>query len=103
MDNCIGNCLQVDYESEEEEEVKEDEGKPEEENAEEESLQKPRAEKRHIPRLKGAREQSEGRKPEGDLTQMRVNAVLHSNPAIQRYCFDQEQELWCEVVITTKL
>lgn len=34
---------------------------------------------------------------------MRVNAVLQSNPAIQRYCFDQQQELWCEVSITTEL
>lgn len=88
--------LQVDYESEEEEN-KEDEGEPEEENAEEESLQQPQAEKTR------AREQSEGGKPEGDPTQMRVNAVLQSNPAIQRYCFDQEQELWCEVGIATKL
>uniref|UniRef100_H3CXM9 DNA-directed RNA polymerase subunit n=1 Tax=Tetraodon nigroviridis TaxID=99883 RepID=H3CXM9_TETNG len=69
----------------------------------EQSLQQPQAEKTRAPSLRRAREQSEGGKPEGDPTQMRVNAVLQSNPAIQRYCFDQEQELWREVGIATKL
>lgn len=30
-------------------------------------------------------------------SQMRVNSVLESNPAIERYCYDDQQELWCEV------
>uniref|UniRef100_A0A8C5GLR2 DNA-directed RNA polymerase subunit n=1 Tax=Gouania willdenowi TaxID=441366 RepID=A0A8C5GLR2_GOUWI len=33
----------------------------------------------------------------GSSVQMRVNAVLGLNPAIERYSFDQEHELWCEV------
>uniref|UniRef100_A0A671WNV0 DNA-directed RNA polymerase subunit n=1 Tax=Sparus aurata TaxID=8175 RepID=A0A671WNV0_SPAAU len=34
---------------------------------------------------------------EEPLNQMRVNAVLQSNSAIERYCYDVEHELWCEV------
>ncbi|KAF3837935.1 hypothetical protein F7725_009703 [Dissostichus mawsoni] len=28
---------------------------------------------------------------------MRINSVLQSNPAIERYSYDAESELWCEV------
>lgn len=31
------------------------------------------------------------------MSQMRVNAVLQSHPAIERYCYDHQHELWCEV------
>lgn len=94
--------LQVDYESEEEEEDKDDQCEPEEENAEEESLREPQPEPTRVPGLRRTKEKREGGKHEGDSTRMRVNAVLQSNPAIQRYCFDQQQELWCEVGITAK-
>lgn len=95
--------LQVDYESEEEEEEegKEDQCELEEEGAKEESLQESQPEATPIPPLRRREKRKEG-KHEGNTTQMRVNAVLQSNPAIQRYCFDQQQELWCEVGIITK-
>lgn len=34
---------------------------------------------------------------EETLNQMRVNAVLESNPAIERYSYDLQNELWCEI------
>lgn len=99
----------MDYESEEEEvaeeeeEHKEDQCDPVEENAEEESLQGSQPEVTHVPGPRRTKKRRETGKRVGDLAQTRVNAVLQSNPAIQRYCFDQQQELWCEVGIAAKL
>lgn len=97
-------CLQVDYESEEEEteeEDKEDQEELEEENAVEDKLQasQPDISAAHVVRsVRGRRKE---RKDEDNLNQMRVNAVLQSSPAIQRYSFDEEQQLWCEVCLNT--
>ncbi|XP_054453311.1 DNA-directed RNA polymerase I subunit RPA1 [Anoplopoma fimbria] len=96
---------EVDYESEEEDraddaEDKEDQGEDEgvvEEEEEENTLEvsqtesgRVRAEKRKRPR----RDEAEG---EEGLDQMRMNTVLESNSAIERYRYDQQHELWCEV------
>lgn len=92
-------CLQVDYESEEEEteeeEDKEDQGELEE-NAED-TLQESQPEMSAAHVVRSVRGRREERKDEDNLNQMRVNAVLQSSPAIQRYSFDEEQQLWCEV------
>lgn len=92
-------CLQVDYESEEEEtdEDKEDQGELEEDNTEQDNLQEVRPETAEAAGVRGRRD---GRKEEESPHQMRVNAVLQASPAIQRYSFDQEHQLWCEVRLT---
>ncbi|KAA8589146.1 hypothetical protein FQN60_010491, partial [Etheostoma spectabile] len=96
---------EVDYESEDEDrgddgEDKDDQGEEEEENAEEtaetttpEESQPESVGVRAERKTKRARRGGE----EESLNQMRVNSVLESNPAIERYCYDQEHELWCEV------
>lgn len=92
--------LQVDYESEEEEtdeEEKEDQGELEEESTEQDNLQEVRPE---TAEATGARGRRDGKKEEESPHQMRVNAVLQASPAIQRYSFDQEHQLWCEVRLT---
>uniref|UniRef100_A0AAQ4RE44 DNA-directed RNA polymerase subunit n=1 Tax=Gasterosteus aculeatus aculeatus TaxID=481459 RepID=A0AAQ4RE44_GASAC len=45
--------------------------------------------------------EKKARSVEGDetLDQMRTNLVLESNSAIEKYCYDQEHELWCEVCL----
>lgn len=91
-------CLQVDYESEEEktdEEDKEDQGELEEESTEQDNLQEVQPETAEATGVRGR----DGRKEESPH-QMRVNAVLQASPAIQRYSFDQEHQLWCEVRFT---
>lgn len=96
-------CLQVDYESEEEEteeEDKEDQGELEEENVED-NLQESQPEMSAAHVVRSVRGRREERKDEDNLNQMRVNAVLQSSPAIQRYSFDEEQQLWCEVCLNT--
>lgn len=93
-------CLQVDYESEEEEtdeEEKEDQGELEEESTEQDNLQDVRPETAEATGVRGRRD---GKKEEESPHQMRVNAVLQASPAIQRYSFDQEHQLWCEVRLT---
>lgn len=97
---------EVDYESEEEEgggddgEDKEDLGEEEEEaqeNVENGSLEESQSESAGVRaerRKKRARRTGGG---EESLNQMRVNSVLESNPAIERYCYDYQHELWCEV------
>lgn len=88
--------LQVDYESEEQEtdEDKEDQGELEEENTEQDHLQEVRSETAEAAGVRGRRD---GRKEEESSHQMRINAVLQASPAIQRYSFDEEHQLWCEV------
>ncbi|XP_011616408.1 DNA-directed RNA polymerase I subunit RPA1 [Takifugu rubripes] len=87
---------EVDYESEEEtdEEDKEDQGELEEESTEQNDLQEVRPETAEATGVRGRRD---GRKEEESSHQMRVNAVLQVSPAIQRYSFDQEHQLWCEL------
>ncbi|KAL7395348.1 hypothetical protein ABVT39_014959 [Epinephelus coioides] len=101
---------EVDYESEDEDkaddgEDKEDQGEEEEEV--EENVEKTTPEEsqpesagmrmeRKNKRAKGGRGGGDGEAEEA-LNQMRVNSVLESNSAIERYCYDQQYELWCEV------
>ncbi|XP_034738937.1 DNA-directed RNA polymerase I subunit RPA1 isoform X2 [Etheostoma cragini] len=96
---------EVDYESEEEDrgddgEDKDDQGEDEEENAEENAEQTTPEESQ--PESVGGRAERKTKRArrggeEESLSQMRVNSVLESNPAIERYCYDLEHELWCEV------
>uniref|UniRef100_A0A4W6FWZ2 DNA-directed RNA polymerase subunit n=1 Tax=Lates calcarifer TaxID=8187 RepID=A0A4W6FWZ2_LATCA len=69
-------------------------GKQEEESSQEESPPESAA-----GRLESKRKRVKRGGGEGDesLTQMRINSVLESNPAIERYCYDHQRELWCEV------
>ena len=95
--------LQVDYESEEEDggddgEDKEDQGEEEEEASEkaEDTLEETQPESAGL----GKQKKNKRAKRVGEeetLNQMRVNTVLQSNSAIERYCYDVEHELWCEV------
>lgn len=91
-------CLQVDYESDEEEtdeEDKEDQRELEEET-EQDNPQEARPETAEAAGVRGR----DGRKEEKSPYQMRVDAVLQASPAIQRYSFDQEHQLWCQVRTT---
>lgn len=44
----------------------------------------------------GEDEGEEGGEEEG-MSQLRVNSVLQSHPAVERYCYDYKHELWCQV------
>uniref|UniRef100_A0A669B007 DNA-directed RNA polymerase subunit n=1 Tax=Oreochromis niloticus TaxID=8128 RepID=A0A669B007_ORENI len=89
---------EVDYESEEEDdgddpEDKEDQGVEEaEETAETKAVEEPQANGRRTEKRKKGEKRVEGAE-----SQMRVNSVLESNPAIERYSYDHKHELWCEV------
>ncbi len=95
----------MDYESEEEDggddgEDKEDQGDEEEEAEakEEDTLEESQPESARVQtERKKKRAKRGGGEGEEALNQMRVNSVLESNPAIERYCYDLQQELWCEV------
>lgn len=98
---CVCVYFQVDYESEEEEgeeeagedvEDKDEQGEGEQENAEK-SVEQPESTRVSVQR----KMRGKGGGDEERLNEMRVNTVLQSNPAIERYCYDLEQELWCEV------
>ncbi|XP_068449232.1 DNA-directed RNA polymerase I subunit RPA1 [Clinocottus analis] len=96
---------EVDYESEEEDRIDdaedkedqvEDEGPEEEAQDEEEKM--PEASQSKSGKVKEKRKKKTARgdeEEEQDL--MRTNAVLDSNPAIERYRYDPQHELWCEV------
>ncbi|XP_039975895.1 DNA-directed RNA polymerase I subunit RPA1 [Xiphias gladius] len=95
---------EVDYESEEEEggddaEDKEDQGEEEEEESEENTTQEESPPESAGVRLERKKTGAKRRGAKGDdtISQMRVNSVLESNPAIQRYRYDHQHELWCEV------
>lgn len=86
----------MDYDSEEEQEEdgddredKEDPGEQPEENVES-------APEASWPELMKAKMQR-GK----NLNQLRVNSVLQSNSAIERYSYDSKHELWCEVSVDT--
>lgn len=99
--------LQVDYESEEDDdkadegEDKEDQGEAEDENEknEEDGLEDSQSQSRGEEKSKKKKKKSQktGEEQDRGENQMRVNCVLQSNPAIQRYSYDTENELWCEV------
>uniref|UniRef100_A0AAX7VDN6 DNA-directed RNA polymerase subunit n=1 Tax=Astatotilapia calliptera TaxID=8154 RepID=A0AAX7VDN6_ASTCA len=89
---------EVDYESEEEDngddpEDKEDQGV---EEAEEETnaVEEPQANGRRTEKRKKGEKRVEGAESQSE---MRVNSVLESNAAIERYSYDHKHELWCEV------
>uniref|UniRef100_A0A3B4YLU2 DNA-directed RNA polymerase subunit n=1 Tax=Seriola lalandi dorsalis TaxID=1841481 RepID=A0A3B4YLU2_SERLL len=50
-------------------------------------------------RPEGKKKRAKRREGEATLSQMRVNSVLESNPAIEKYCYDHQHELWCEVYL----
>lgn len=92
--------MQVDYESEEEDngddpEDKEDQGV---EEAEEETnaVEEPQANGRRTEKRKKGEKRVEGAESQSE---MRVNSVLESNAAIERYSYDHKHELWCEVSV----
>uniref|UniRef100_A0A665T8W7 DNA-directed RNA polymerase subunit n=1 Tax=Echeneis naucrates TaxID=173247 RepID=A0A665T8W7_ECHNA len=95
--------LQVDYESEEEDggddaEDKEDQGEEEEEKNKEQSTQEESQPESFTLRLEKSKKRAKrGEAGQKALSQMRVNSVLESNSAIERYCYDHQHELWCEV------
>ncbi|XP_035016584.1 DNA-directed RNA polymerase I subunit RPA1 [Hippoglossus stenolepis] len=99
---------EVDYESDEEDGVedaedKEDQeeevGESEEKNTQEESqpeCEGVRLDKKKKKKKRAKKGEGEEREEE-DMSQMRVNSVLQSNAAIERYCYDHQHELWCEL------
>ncbi|XP_029021337.1 DNA-directed RNA polymerase I subunit RPA1 isoform X2 [Betta splendens] len=99
---------EVDYESEEEDlgdntEDKEDQLDEEEEEEDEkgenstlEELLQESVETRMKKKKKQPKQGGAGR-GEASLSQIRINSVLESNPAIESYCYDHQHELWCEV------
>lgn len=101
--------LQVDYESEEddvgddaedkEDQVEEEEEEKVESNTLEEAPPESAATRVEKKKKKKERAKRGGEQEAGgeSLSQMRVNSVLESNPAIERYCYDHQYELWCEV------
>ncbi|KAM7417105.1 hypothetical protein PAMA_016965 [Pampus argenteus] len=97
---------EVDYDSEEEGvdddcEDKEDPGEEEEEGHEDVDKNSPQESQTETAGVRAERKKKRasgtGGKGKGSLNQMRVNSVLESNPAIERYCYDDQHELWCEV------
>ncbi|KAM6952648.1 DNA-directed RNA polymerase I subunit RPA1 isoform 2-T2 [Lycodopsis pacificus] len=101
---------EVDYESEEEDraddaEDKEDQGEDEglgvEEEEEEEEETTPEVPQPEPARVRAKKRPKQAVRGGGDgeetLDQMRMNLVLESNPAIERYRYDLQHELWCEV------
>ncbi|KAM9741040.1 DNA-directed RNA polymerase I subunit RPA1 isoform 1-T1 [Menidia menidia] len=93
---------EVDYESEDEDEREDTEDK--EERAEGEDVENGQAIAVEEPQPQSAGERvAKGKKQakrvvgEGSSVQMRVNSVLEVHSAIQKYSFDEQNELWCEV------
>uniref|UniRef100_A0A1A7WFT6 DNA-directed RNA polymerase subunit n=1 Tax=Iconisemion striatum TaxID=60296 RepID=A0A1A7WFT6_9TELE len=91
---------EVDYESEDEGDDAEDD------QAEDESQESPESNAVEESQLESAEVRVEKKKRKSRATtqaveesssQMRVNSVLQLHPAIERYSFDQQEELWCEV------
>uniref|UniRef100_A0A7N8YC91 DNA-directed RNA polymerase subunit n=1 Tax=Mastacembelus armatus TaxID=205130 RepID=A0A7N8YC91_9TELE len=71
-------------------------GKQEEENMEKNNMEDEEPESAGV-QMERKKNRTKRREGEETLNQMRVNFVLESNPAIERYCYDQQHELWCEV------
>uniref|UniRef100_UPI0037E9A883 DNA-directed RNA polymerase I subunit RPA1 n=1 Tax=Semicossyphus pulcher TaxID=241346 RepID=UPI0037E9A883 len=93
---------EVDYESEEDDKV--DEGEDQEDQGEDKEENEENTTEESQPQSGGVRLEKKKKRPkraggggEGSVNQMRVNCVLQSNPAIERYCYDIQNELWCEV------
>uniref|UniRef100_A0A3Q1IV52 DNA-directed RNA polymerase subunit n=1 Tax=Anabas testudineus TaxID=64144 RepID=A0A3Q1IV52_ANATE len=94
---------EVDYESEEEDvgdDAEDKEGQEEDEEKVESSTVEealPESAEIMVEKKKKKKRAKQGGQGEESLSQMRVNSVLESNPAIERYCYDHQHELWCEV------
>lgn len=101
----------MDYESEEEADREQDgddkdgqEGEGEEEQEEEKkdspevSVSSEFTEMKRVKKKKRRTKEGgeEGGEEEG-MSQLRVNSVLQSHPAVERYCYDYKHELWCQV------
>lgn len=101
----------MDYDSEEEGgeeeeggddgEDKEDQGEEVEQNVDN-SLEESQPETTGLRVQKRTKRAKRGGGEDGEvsLDQMRVNSVLQSNQAIERYCYDLKHELWCEVSLS---
>ncbi|MED6291688.1 hypothetical protein CHARACLAT_026149 [Characodon lateralis] len=91
---------EVDYESEDEDEgddAGDDQGDEEaEENSQLNTVEESQPEFTEVS-VDTRKKQAKTGKGEDSSVHMRVNSVLLSNPAIQKYSFDQQEELWCEV------
>ncbi|XP_047209897.1 DNA-directed RNA polymerase I subunit RPA1 [Girardinichthys multiradiatus] len=91
---------EVDYESEDEDEgddAGDDQGDEEaEENSKLNTMEESQPELTEVS-VDTRKKRAKTGKGEDSSFHMRVNSVLLSNPAIQKYSFDQQEELWCEV------
>lgn len=88
--------MQVDYESEGEEEKEENSGDEQEEvteQAEDEVASEEASKESHDTRQPSIQEKLDGDSQES----MRVKKVLHLSSSIEAYRYDQEKGLWCEV------
>ncbi|XP_076595923.1 DNA-directed RNA polymerase I subunit RPA1 [Chaetodon auriga] len=95
---------EVDYESEAEEGGDDGEDRADQEEEEEEveanvedTPEECQLESTGVRKQKKRRTKRDGGEEEKTLNPMRVNSVLDSNSAIERYCYDHQHELWCEV------
>ncbi|XP_069571829.1 DNA-directed RNA polymerase I subunit RPA1 [Brachyistius frenatus] len=80
---------EVDYDSGEEDEDDDAEDKDDQGEAEEDTNAAEESQPESAPKMKINRRRA--------AVEMRVNSVLQSISAIERYEFDQQQELWCEL------
>lgn len=85
-----GSVLQVDYESEEEENDGDEDQEEVTEQAEEEEEA---SEETHSNRQPSIQEKLDGDPQES----VRVNKVLQLSSSIEAYRYDQQKSLWCEV------
>ncbi|XP_047441523.1 DNA-directed RNA polymerase I subunit RPA1 isoform X2 [Mugil cephalus] len=95
---------EVDYDSEDEDGGDDAEEKEDQEEVEDNEKNEDMDEvKESQSEVEGARVEKKrkkrGKSPAGEDTsfQMRVNAVLASNSAIESYCYDRKHGLWCEI------
>lgn len=93
---------EVDYESNEEdtddsEEQAEDEEAPSKDDAAEDMEDEPQSASLGARSVKSSKKRRREEKESSSLDDMRINAVLQSIPAIERYSYDHVNELWCEV------
>lgn len=92
----------MDYESNEEdtddsEEQAEDEEAPSKDDAAEDMEDEPQSASLGARSVKSSKKRRREEKESSSLDDMRINAVLQSIPAIERYSYDHVNELWCEV------
>uniref|UniRef100_A0A665TS73 DNA-directed RNA polymerase subunit n=1 Tax=Echeneis naucrates TaxID=173247 RepID=A0A665TS73_ECHNA len=76
---------------------KQEEEEEEEKNKEQSTQEESQPESFTLRLEKSKKRAKRGEAGQKALSQMRVNSVLESNSAIERYCYDHQHELWCEV------